>query len=101
MGDSSDIQVSAAGLAALASRCTTHATTLNEVTAPAAAGLGGQPSAGAVRAAHTAVQATAAKLVTRLSDTAAAASTAVRSYTSTDQACAAAIGAVPDGLIEV
>ncbi|MCV7354190.1 hypothetical protein [Mycolicibacterium fluoranthenivorans] len=101
MGDASEIQVDAAGLTVLAGRCAEHATALAAVTSPALSGVGAQPSAAAVHAAHAVVQATTARLAARLSDTATTATSAAQAYTSTDEASAAAVGAVPDGLIEI
>jgi hypothetical protein len=63
--------------------------------------LGVQPSVVAVRAAHAAVHAAAERLTARLWDTATVTTAAALKYTSTDEASAAQITAVHDGLTEV
>ena len=88
------IQTDAAGLLALAAHCDEHATRVGEVSVPSLAGGGSQPSALAVRTAHTAVAAAAARLAARIAATASAAAAAAANYVTSDTGNAADISAV-------
>jgi hypothetical protein len=89
-----EIQVDAAGLAALASHCQQQATVVGAVSTSTAPGGNFQPSAAAVEAAHGDVTAAGARLAARMASTAADMTVAAAGFTGTDNASAGNIAAV-------